>query len=124
MMEAMNGRALNNQRPLPAGMTIGVMTSALCRWVYGNFFVKNVLPLERCYTLTCFFLGNGLQQPGERPGPAKGDLTYNAHCILCGLSEATNLCRWYLCGATYSATPLLGMKLCRYANLACNEYGK
>ena len=104
MMEAMSGRALNNQRPLTAGMTIGVMTSALCRWVYGNFFVKNVLPSERSYTLICFFLGNGLQQPSERPGPTKGDLTHNAHCTLCGLSEVTNLCRWYLCGATYSTT--------------------
>ena len=127
MIEAVNGRALNSQRPLTAGMTIGGMTSALCRWAYRSFFVKNVLPLEQCYTLTCFFLRNGLQQLSERPGPAKGDLTHNAHCTWCGLSEphisASGICvGQHILLLHYWG--VFGMKLCRYANLACNEYGK
>ena len=57
MMEAMNGRALNNQRPLTAGMTIGVMTSALCRWVYGNFFVQECITFGMMLYTDLFLLG-------------------------------------------------------------------
>ena len=42
MMGVMNGRALNNQRPLTAGMTIGVTTSVLCRYVLKLFLVNVV----------------------------------------------------------------------------------